>query len=122
MKSGTCVLLGLLITGSAGAQSAADQKSGNGQRTVPTPRRERGSGGEIGSGAGAIGTGAAKGAGNLGKGTAKGARDLVTLHPINAAASVGKGAGAAGKDVTIGTVKSTARITKGVAKGLKKLF
>ena len=76
----------------------------------------------LGSGAGAIGKGAAKGAGNLGKGTAKGAADLVTLHPINAGVSAGKGAGTAGKDVTVGAVKGTARITKGVVKGLRRLF
>jgi hypothetical protein len=40
---------------------------------------------------GDIGKGRAKGAGNLAKGTGKGALDLVTLHPINAAASLGKG-------------------------------
>ena len=33
----------------------------------------------------------AKGTGNLAKGTAKGTTDLVTLHPLQAGASVGKG-------------------------------
>lgn len=82
----------------------------------------RGAGKEIGSGAGDIGKGAAKGAGNLAKGTGEGALNLVTLHPVNAAASLGKGAGTAGKDVTVGTVKGTAKIGKGIGKGLKKLF
>jgi hypothetical protein len=82
----------------------------------------RGPGKEIGSGAGDIGKGAAKGAGNLAKGTGKGALDLVTLHPVNAAASVGKGAALAGKDVGVGTVKGTGKIGKGIGKAIKKLF
>jgi hypothetical protein len=82
----------------------------------------RGAAAEIGSGAGDIGKGAAKGVGNLAKGTGKGALDLVTLHPINAAASLGKGAGTAGKDVGVGAVKGTGKIGKGIGKGIKKLF
>jgi len=66
--------------------------------------------------------GAAKGAGNLAKGTATGAADLVTLHPIDAAASLGKGAVIAGKDVTVGTAKGGGKIVAGVARGLKRLF
>jgi hypothetical protein len=85
-------------------------------------RDHRGPGKEIGSGAGDIGKGAAKGAGNLATGTGKGALDLVTLHPINAAASVGKGAAGAGKDVGVGTVKGTGKIGKGIGKAIKKLF
>ena len=107
MKS--CMLVALLI-GSAWAQSGQ------------APRPERGPGKEISSGAASIGTGAAKGAAAAGMGTAKAAADLVTLHPINAGATAGRAAGAAGKDITVGAVKGTARITKGVAKGLKKLF
>jgi hypothetical protein len=85
-------------------------------------KREPGAAREIGAGAGAIGTGAAKGAGSVAKGTAKGAVDLVTLHPINAGASIGKGAATAGKDVTVGTVKGTGKITKGVGRAFKHLF
>lgn len=85
-------------------------------------KHKRGPGKEIGSGAANIGTGAAKGAGNLAKGTGKGAVDLVTLHPINAAGSVGRGAGAAGKDVTKGTVKGTAKIGHGIGRAIKKIF
>jgi hypothetical protein len=58
----------------------------------------------------------------LAKGTAKGAADLVTLHPLQAGASVGKGAVVAGKDVGVGTAKGTGRIAKGLGKALKKLF
>jgi hypothetical protein len=85
-------------------------------------KQKRGPGREIGSGAGDIGKGAAKGAGNLAKGTGKGALDLVTLHPINAATSLGEGAGAAGKDVGVGTLKGTAKIGKGIGQGIKKIF
>jgi len=85
-------------------------------------KNHRGPGKEIGSGAGDIGKGAAKGVGNLAKGTGKGALDLVTLHPINAAASVGKGAAVAGKDVGVGAVKGTGKIGKGIGKAVKKLF
>ena len=82
----------------------------------------QGPGKEIGSGAGDIGKGAAKGAGNLAKGTGKGALDLVTLHPVNAAASVGKGAAVGGKDVGVGAAKGTGKIGKGIGKAFKKLF
>src|SRR3954451_4290143 len=47
---------------------------------------------DLGSAAGDSGKGAAKGAGSAAKGTAKAAVDLVTLHPINAATGLGKGA------------------------------
>lgn len=86
------------------------------------PKHDRGPGKEIGSGAGDLGKGAAKGVGNVAKGTGKGAVDLVTLHPINAAASVGKGAAAGGKDLGVGTVKGTGKIGKGIGKAVKKLF
>jgi len=113
-----CLMLGLSASGQSGqAQNpTADQKVAQEQKPQP------GAGREIGSGAGAIGTGVAKGTGNLAKGTAKGAVDLVTLHPLQAGASIGKGAGVAGKDVTVGTVKGTGRIAKGVGKAFRKLF
>jgi hypothetical protein len=82
----------------------------------PSPGRQ------VANGAGNIGAGAAKGAGHLAVGTAQGAADLVTLHPINAAFSLGKGAGQAGKDVTMGTAKGGYKITKGIARSIKKLF
>jgi hypothetical protein len=85
-------------------------------------KRDPGPGREIGSGAANIGTGAAKSAGNLAKGTGKGAVDLVTLHPINAATSVGKGAATGGKDVAVGTVKGAGKIGKGIGKAFKKFF
>jgi hypothetical protein len=108
-----CLVLVVVLAACAWAQS--DQPKDD-------SKHERGPGKEIGSGAGNIGTGAAKGAGNLAKGTGKDAVDLVTLHPINAATSVGKGAALAGKDVTVGTVKGTGKIGKGIGKTFKKLF
>ena len=65
---------------------------------------------------------AAKGAGSLAAGTGKGAVDLVTLHPIDAAASVGKGGVTAGKDVAVGTTKGSAKIVTGIGKGIKHIF
>jgi hypothetical protein len=77
---------------------------------------------DVGSGAGDIGMGAAKGVGSAAKGTGKAAADLVTLHPINAAADLGKGAADTGKNVGTGTVKGTAKILKGTGKAIKHLF
>ncbi len=77
---------------------------------------------DVGSGAGDIGKGAAKGAGSAAKGTGKAAADLVTLHPINAATDLGKGAVNTGKNVGTGTVKGTAKILKGTGKALRHLF
>ena len=76
---------------------------------------------DIGAGAGDIGIGAAKGAGHAAKGVGKGTLDLVTLHPVNAAGAMGKGAVQAGKDVTVGTARGGARIGRGVGKLFKKL-
>lgn len=87
-----------------------------------THKHHRSAGKEIGSGAGDIGKGTAKGAGHLAEGTGKGALDLVTLHPINAATSLGTGAGKAGIDTGTGAVKGTAKIGKGIGKAIKHLF
>jgi hypothetical protein len=77
---------------------------------------------DVGSGAGDIGKGAAKGVGSAAKGTGKAAADLVTLHPINAATDLGKGAANTGKNVGVGAVKGTAKILKGTGKAIKHLF
>ncbi len=77
---------------------------------------------DVGSGAGDIGKGAAKGVGSAAKGTGKAAVDLVTLHPINAATDLGKGAVNTGKNVGGGAVKGTAKIFKGTGKAIKHLF
>ena len=104
------IALGLVLAISGSGQSSADQK------------HQPGAAREIGSGAGTVGTGAAKGAGDVAKGTGKGAVNLVTLHPINAGVSIGKGAATAGKDVTVGTVKGTGKVAKGVGRAFTKLF
>ena len=115
------LMMSLALAACGWAQSGPDQTSTN-DKPARERKHERGAAGEIGSGAGNIGTGAAKGAGEVAKGTAKGVVDLATLHPIDAGVSVGKGAATAGKDVTVGTVKGTAKITKGVGKAIKKIF
>jgi len=46
----------------------------------------------------------------------------VTLHPIDAGTLVVKGAGSAGKDVTVGAVKGTGKVTRGIGRAFKKLF
>jgi len=118
------VFLGLVLASFACAQSSADQPSTSTQ-TIQKEKKEKKSPGaakEIGNGAGNIGAGAGKGAGSLAKGTAKGAGDLVTLHPIDAASSVGKGAAGAGKNVSVGTAKGTGKIAKGIGKAFKHLF
>ncbi len=86
------------------------------------PHKGPGATKDIGGGAGDVGKGAAKGAGDAAKGVGKGAVDLVTLHPIDAAGAVGKGAVSTGKDVTVGTAKGTGKIVRGVGKAFKKIF
>jgi len=85
-------------------------------------KKSRSAGGEIGSGAGDIGKGAAGGAGSAAAGVAKGAGDVVTLHPIDSAAAVGTGAGKGAKDVGEGTAKGSGKIIKGIGKGIKHIF
>jgi len=77
---------------------------------------------DVGSGAEDIGKGTAKGVGSAAKGTGKAAGDLVTLHPINAATDLGKGAAKTGKNVGVGAVKGTGKILKGTGKAIKHLF
>ena len=82
----------------------------------------RSPGGDIGSGAGDIGKGTGRGVGTAAKDTGKGAGDLVTLHPLNAAGEVGKGAAVGGKDVGVGAAKGTGKIVKGTGRSIKKIF
>jgi hypothetical protein len=84
--------------------------------------QEPGAGRQVAHGAGNIAAGAGKGAGHLLLGTGRGALDLATLHPVNAAVDLGKGAGTAGKDVAVGTARGGYKITKGIARGIKKLL
>lgn len=122
-KSGHITLLllfGLAIP--AWNQSTAEQTTTTHQKVERTKKKSRSPGGDVASGTGDIGKGAAKGAGSLAAGAGKGAADLVTLHPIDAAASVGKGGVSAGKNVTVGTTKGSAKIVKGIGRGIKHIF
>jgi hypothetical protein len=116
----TVLLFGLALA--APVQLTFAQSSRTDTKATHNQKKGRSAGGEVASGTGDIGKGAAKGAGNLAAGTGKGAVDLVTLHPIDAAASVGKGGASAGKNVAVGTVKGTGKIAKGVGKGIKHIF
>ncbi len=123
-----CIFLGLMYALSAGAQSSTEQDTKTSRKTVsqqhqkdkdkPKPGPAR----QIGNGAGDIGSGAARGAGDLAKGTAKSAANLATLHPIDAASSLGRGGAAAGKNVTVGVAKGTGKIGKGIGRAFKKIL
>jgi hypothetical protein len=77
---------------------------------------------DLGSGAGDIGKGAGKGAASAVKGTGKAAADLATLHPINAATDLGRGAAGAGKNLGVGAVKGSGKILRGTGKALKHII
>src|SRR5260221_13784614 len=112
---GTVCLTGIAL----GQTSDPTQNSSNAQAetSVHTSAKH-----DVGSGAGDIGKGTAKGVGSAAKGTGKAAGDLVTLHPINAATDLGKGAAKTGKNVGVGAAKGTAKIFKGTGKAIKHLF
>ncbi len=113
-------LLSLAIaTRPARAQNTQPTPASTQTQTPPPPRSP---GGDVGSGAGDIGKGAAKGTGAAAEGVGKGAGDLVTLHPVNAAGAVGKGAVVTGKDVGVGAAKGTGKIAKGTGRGIGKIF
>ncbi len=116
------VFAGIAVAAPAWAQSSADQTTVTQQKTVKTKKSGRSAGGDVASGTGDIGKGAAKGAGSAAAGVGKGAANLVTLHPIDAATSVGKGGATAGKDVVVGTTKGTGKIVKGIGRGIKHIF
>jgi hypothetical protein len=90
--------------------------------TVKKDKHGRSAGGDIASGTGDYAKGAGGAAGHAAEGAGKGAVDVVTLHPINAATDVGKGAAYAGKDATVGATKGTGKIVKGIGKGIKHIF
>ena len=120
-------MFGLLFLATlAVAQNPASTETGTPSQIV-TPSQTEGkvrssAGHDVGSGAGDIGKGAAKGVGSAAKGTGKAAVDLVTLHPVNAATDLGKGAVHTGKNVGVGAVKGTGKIARGTGKALKHLF
>jgi hypothetical protein len=116
------VVFSLLLAMSAWGQARPDPDSATDHQIAQEQRHEPGPGREIGNGAGTVGIGVAKGAGDLAKGTGKGAANLVTLHPVRAGTSVGKGAAIAGKDMAVGTAKGSGKIAKGIGRAFKKLF
>ena len=118
MKRSLVVLSLTLLASGFGAYG--QNQAGTTQPTVH--KHGRSAGGDIGSGSADIGKGAGKGVGAAGKGAGKGAGDLVTLHPLNAAGDVGKGAASGGKHVAVGTAKGTGKIARGTGKGIKKVF
>src|SRR5438309_835925 len=110
----------LALSGIVAAQTAASTQNVPTEpedATVRTSAKH-----DVGSGAGDIGKGTAKGAGSAAKGAGKTAGDLVTLHPINAATDLGKGATNTGKNVGVGAVKGSAKIVKGTGKAIKHLY
>ncbi len=121
MKIARIACVGWCLASFAWAQQGADQPPQSGDQKTEQ-HKHPGAGKDIGSGAGDVGVGAAKGTGAAAKGVGKGAVDLATLHPVNAAASVGKGAAVAGKDVGVGSAKGAGKITRGIGKAFKKLF
>jgi len=116
------MLFGFAFVASVWGQSNTDRNTVTDQKPAKIKKKGRSPGGDVASGTGDIGKGAAKGVGHAAEGVGKGAGDLVTLHPIDAATSVGKGAGSAGKDVTVGTAKGSGKIVKGIGRGIKHLF
>lgn len=75
----------------------------------------------MGKGGEHIGKGAGKGAASMAKGAAEAAADLMTLHPVDAGASLGKGTDGLGKDVGDGTAKGEVKIGKGAGGEVGKL-
>jgi len=107
----------ICLAGIAYAQEPVSTETSRSSQPVHTSAKH-----DLGTGAGDIGKGAAKGAGSAAKGTGKAAVDLVTLHPINAATDLGKGAVGTGKNVGVGTAKGSAKILRGTGKAIKHLF
>ena len=122
MKIRTGILLLSLLASGLAAYGQSQSTPNDATSKPPIQKQSRSAGGDIGSGSGDIGKGAAKGTGNLAAGAGKGAGDLVTLHPVDAAGAVGKGAASAGKNVGVGAAKGTGKILKGTGKGIKHLF
>ena len=93
-----------------------------GQTTESKHHKHKSAKHDVGSGAGDIGKGVGKGAGSAAKTAGKTAADVATLHPINAATDLGKGAVVTGGHVGAGAVKGTGKILKGTGKAIKHIF
>ncbi len=126
MKIGNALILAFAPCLVAGppvwGQNAVQDQSSNSKTKVKKTHKQRSAGGDVASGSGNIAAGAGKGAGHAAEGVGKGAADLATLHPVDAAADVGKGGVSAGKDVAVGTSKGTGKVIKGIGKGIKHIF
>jgi hypothetical protein len=110
----------ICLAGVAIAQAPSSTQTSGASQT--NAKKHKSAKHDIGSGAGDIGKGAGKGAASAAKGAGKTAGDLVTLHPINAATDLGKGAAGTAKNVGVGTVKGTGKILKGTGKAIKHVF
>jgi hypothetical protein len=113
------LMLALVLPG--WGQSSADQDSTTTPKSAHTKKKPNTPGKDIGKGGEDVGKGAAKGSADLAKGAAGGVGNLVTGHPVDAAASAGKGVGKAGEHVGVGTGKGVGKIGKGVGGEFKKL-
>lgn len=109
LKSLQILALGTALVASTWGQTVETKKS-------PSAKHD------VGTGAGDVVMGPVKGAGSVAKGTAKGVGNLVTLHPVGAASSVGKGGAGAGKDIAVGTAKGTGKMVRGVGKAFKRIL
>jgi hypothetical protein len=111
---------GLLTTATYGQNTTQTQIQKN--TAKKDKKHGRSAGGDVAAGTGNYAKGAGGAAGHAAAGAGKGAADLATLHPVNAATDVGKGAAYAGKDAGVGAVKGTGHIVKGIGKGIKHIF
>ena len=118
----SAVLVCCAVLVSPAASFAQSSRDGTTAQTQASKKPEKGAAAEVGSGAGPIAGGAAKGAGHAAEGVGKGVADIATLHPIDGAGAIGKGAAKAGKDVTVGTAKGVGKIGKGIGKAIGKIF
>lgn len=109
-----CAALVFVFAAPGFSQSNAAQESTPTSKSSARKEKKNKSGKEIGHGGEDIGKGAAKGSVDLGKGAAGGAGDLVTGHPVDAGASVGKGAAGFGRHAGVGAAKGTYKIGKGI--------
>lgn len=115
------ICVGLCLAGSAIAQETASDER-NPQPTQTKKSKHGSAKGDVGGGSADIGKGAGNGAADVAKGTGKGAVDLVTLHPVDAAGDVGKGAVKGGAKAGTGAAKGTGKILRGTGKALKHIF
>jgi hypothetical protein len=118
----TVFLFALSFAGVAAAQVNAPPAVTSESAPGPKGTRTSSAKHDVGTGAGDIGKGAAKGAYGAAKATGSTAVDLATLHPINAATDLGKGAVGTGKTVGVGAAKGTGKILRGTGKAFKHLF